>query len=123
MTYNCKVCAYNTKDNSNYIRHMQSKKHSDMLIENSKIEAANNKTRLTCKYCSEIFAHKSSMSRHRIKCKEENMSCQLQKYKLDIEQLNQQLHTVNEKLNLATKEITILKECKNEYEKLLNKQK
>jgi hypothetical protein len=112
MTYNCKVCVYNTKDNETYIRHLQSKKHNDILIQNNIIEKAVNNKQVVCQYCLETFAHKSSMSRHRTKCRINNTTCKVEKCKSDLEQ-------VNEKLNLAAKEIAMLKECIDEYKEML----
>ena len=63
-TYNCKTCSYNTKNISNYKRHMCSQRH----ISNSKKIESFDTCKSKCEYCNEIFSRQDSLKRHKKTC-------------------------------------------------------
>ncbi len=67
MKYECLTCNYVTDRKSNYLSHINSKKHKKLAeISHSlaKISQNNLKKQIICKYCNREFKHKSSLSKH-----------------------------------------------------------
>ena len=82
MKYNCNCCNYSTDDKGHFDRHNSSKRH---ILKHAKMvtklpanypnvisaeitKLAENQTKFCCKFCNQIFAYKSGLSRHKIKC-------------------------------------------------------
>ena len=90
MTNNeCKLCVYFTKDKSNYIKHLRSKKHLEKVSMNNKIKNKNTDNSFvlfedshttatppphhiaksyTCRYCESNFSRLDSLNRHKKTC-------------------------------------------------------
>lgn len=68
MKYVCIKCKYKTDDKSHYTRHVKSKKHIEILLENKIITQNANEKNYTCKYCNYEYNHQSSLSRHIREC-------------------------------------------------------
>ena len=69
--YNCEVCDYNTIRNSQYIRHLLTRKHK--ILSNTTIISSNSSTinnEHKCK-CGKIYKHYSSLWNHKKKCEYE----------------------------------------------------
>ena len=66
----CESCHYVTCRESEYIRHLSTRKHKLLTIANENANNANEKAPnndCICE-CGKFFKHKSSLSRHRQKC-------------------------------------------------------
>jgi hypothetical protein len=58
--YECDICKIRTKQKANYLRHMNTIKHKQM-VESTKSQPQNE---FTCEYCEQKFSFKQSMYRH-----------------------------------------------------------
>lgn len=71
MEYNCECCKYVTFKRFNYEKHLLSKKHL-LFVEKPKVSQQLAKisqelaeiSQIKCKYCGQIYKHKSSLSKH-----------------------------------------------------------
>ena len=136
--FECKLCDYTTSRKYNYDRHLLTPKHK-MLTKTSKKGAApkhenhdfnisndhdNNVTNneiYVCEDCKKVFMHKSSLSRHKSKCKTSVITCEYMK-KLEaiekkIENIQKQdvYMTVNNTVNNVSNNINIFlnESCKD----------
>ena len=67
--YTCKCCNYTTNVNSNFVRHLRSKRHlliSDGVSKksNNQLHQNNKSTNFKCKFCHKTFTTRSSRCRH-----------------------------------------------------------
>jgi len=58
MKYNCEFCNYNTKVRKEYNRHLDTRKHYEIV---------NSHEKYTC-HCGKVYLHQSSYSRHKQTC-------------------------------------------------------
>ena len=115
-TYKCDCCNFSTLLKSNYTNHLNTKKHisnnSEKLAEVSQklAEVSQEKSNtFKCKYCEQLYKHKSSLSKH-IK-----YSCTKNK----TEDLNELVRLLNLQLQSQTKQIdTQSKQIEKLMEKL-----
>lgn len=71
MSYTCQLCKYKTYDPSNLKKHLLTKKHKNLECQNiivSNKHSNTDNTNFICENCDKVFLHKSSLSRHKIKC-------------------------------------------------------
>lgn len=76
MIYKCDICKYNTEFKSNLNRHLQSIEHKNKIKGSNKkynnIEIEEDISTVICFFiceeCNSAFKHKSSLSRHKLKC-------------------------------------------------------
>lgn len=73
IKYSCEICDFISSNKKDYVRHLDTDKHK--MLTNANKDAnyanknANEKTHDSCICdCGKIFKHKSSLSRHRMKC-------------------------------------------------------
>jgi hypothetical protein len=103
--YYCTPCIYETKDCSNYKRHIISKKHKERVkkYENEKINININKSKKInkinkknnqCIYCKKEFSRSDSLNRHAERC----LLKEFQKKDNIIEQKENQLQLKNEQI-------------------------
>ena len=59
-TYNCIYCNFNTFHIANYERHIQTKKHIELIHKTE----TRKPSEFPCKYCGQIYKHKSSIYKH-----------------------------------------------------------
>jgi hypothetical protein len=57
MEFNCELCKYKTNHQTNYKKHLCSKKHKNN-------EDEHNKKQFSCKYCGQMYHHKQSVNKH-----------------------------------------------------------
>ena len=103
MKYTCDQCKYQTPDKSNYNRHMKSVAHNELLASNAKkfADNANDKRLVNNIYsctCGKVFAHQSSLSRHKISCNNINLSNQVELLVDKIEEIKKEFKKENESL-------------------------
>jgi hypothetical protein len=115
----CKVCDYKTKDNSNYNRHLKTKKHKKKVLrEDEKIlcrtyvvpKSYINKdlNNVICKYCKRKFSCSGSLARHINSCSS----------KMHIEkEYEDKISLLNKKLQLITKDKTYFNREMDHYKK------
>ena len=63
--YNCECCEFKTTYNANYDRHITTSKHLKKLERS--LESGTNIKKIeeyACKYCGQIYKHKSSIYKH-----------------------------------------------------------
>ena len=70
MVYNCKICSYDTRDLSNFLRHKKSLKHKNKSSDNIKVIISDQKIdhknkSFKCISCDKGFTSKTNMYRHR----------------------------------------------------------
>lgn len=97
----CDCCNYRANRNSDYNKHLKSKKHINNLLifeNNSKIKTNTSKT---CK-CGKVFLHYSSLYRHKKGCKIINNS---DTNKINNDNLIDSTNTNNNYLDTIKKEI------------------
>ena len=71
MEHNCECCKYSTFKRFNYDKHLLSKTHL-LITEKAKVSQQLAKisrpaaeiSQIKCKYCGQIYKHKSSLSKH-----------------------------------------------------------
>jgi hypothetical protein len=106
MNYTCNKCNYSTKDNSNYRRHLKSKKHKNksIVIEEKEFSLAPHCTPLAqilgkkilhCEYCNGKFSRQSSLARHILSCSKK--SSLKKEYDVKIIDLQNKLNLMSEK--------------------------
>lgn len=140
MYYQCQICSYETNINSNYKKHLLTKKHNLNLQLKSKfndnssekkkkynnvalcsIDVAYTKNGHQCQYCLKCYKHHSSLYRHHKDCKykelyDTNIICNsiLQTKKIDV---SNKIHKDPENIkniNICDKNY-ICKFCQNSY--------
>jgi DNA-directed RNA polymerase subunit RPC12/RpoP len=99
MEYKCLSCDYSTNINSNYNKHVKTKKHLDKLskdvIDNKNINKSQKPAKkYTCNKCSRIFNNRQNVWKHNKICKEKEYYSQ---------------DKINELLNNFQEQITDLK--------------
>ena len=90
--YECEFCSYETKNISNYKRHINSKRHQYKIALNSKnniIYTYSNGTN-KCEYCNEVFSRTDSLRRHRKSCTSHLIKQKEEIIKNTIEQIKSQ---------------------------------
>ena len=102
--YYCTPCIYETKDCSNYKRHMESKKHKErlknrkaLITEDVFVENLNDKSKKKknqCVYCKKVFSRSDSLNRHADRC----LLKEFQRKDTIIEQKENQLQMKNEQI-------------------------
>ena len=60
--YECTICKICTKQKANYLRHLNTNKHKQMM-ETTKIQMPR-ENEFSCEYCDQKFSFKQSMYRH-----------------------------------------------------------
>lgn len=121
MKYKCNYCSYETNDNSNYKKHLNTKKHNLNI---------KNENKHKCTYCNKEFK-KNGLTRHMNVCPEKNkyiiskitvltdrekaiifeMSKEINKLKTEIGQLkDEQIAMLQEKLDQLKKEESLRNE-------------
>jgi len=118
MSYQCEICNYSTDVQSNHLRHNRSDKHKLKVKENKKISHIShmvshnlpkNDSKIICQNCGAEFSHKSSLSKHKHRCKHRNDTDE-QCNRLDkMEKLVETLMEKTEKLTEENKKLTIEK--------------
>lgn len=64
----CSVCNYNTERKNDYNKHVLTPKH---ILSNKKIIQTNKNSKLhKCLHCEKMYNHKSSLCKHKLKCKD-----------------------------------------------------
>jgi hypothetical protein len=115
--YNCKVCSYETKNASNYKRHISSTRHNAKILkicDDDKISVDNirihqdGKTLYVCNFCNVTYTRKDSLNRHIKKCSHSK-----------IIQQEQQLRTKNSELLKKSDELSDRNEEIKYYRQLL----
>ena len=66
VKYHCKCCQYITNRHSNYVKHIQTIKHQKQANElvNINNPLVNISPHHKCKYCDNVYKHKSSLCNH-----------------------------------------------------------
>jgi len=108
MSYNCDICNYTTNDSGNFSRHKKTKKHIEIMVKKDisknknteiSLKLANLNTELAnkanfddsenqdliCPFCKIYIKHKSSLSRHKKKCMNDENKESLKELKLKLE--------------------------------------
>jgi uncharacterized Zn-finger protein len=91
MEYVCKCCDYKTTYQTNYKKHLESKKHKELAQE------------FVCKYCKKGFSFKQSMYRHmKYTCKnnDKDLKEEVRLLAKDQEELQKQIEKISEKLEM-----------------------
>ena len=94
--FECKSCLYVTNRKSNYEGHLKTKKHekSSLLVVQNVVQSSPIH-KFSCKYCSQIFNHRSSIYKHiRYSCtknKDEDMKELVRLMNMQIENQNKQI--------------------------------
>lgn len=104
MSYNCKLCGYFTKDNSNYHKHLKTKKHlkkiqkspdHTLIVKNSKscrivpnsARKIEKTTLPVCVFCQKTFSSNSTLRRH------QKNNCNQKKMEQIVKDINKQRNT------------------------------
>ena len=137
----CKFCSYETKDNSNYIKHVKSKKHiqksnahvvSNILstIDHSNATVTSQQKyttkSYTCKYCDSIFSRNDSLVRHKRTCSDRNdeifkMKLQLEQYEKNAKQYEKNERQYKKDVKHHSKETEYYKQLLREAGGLVKK--
>ena len=94
--FECKSCLYVTNRKSNYDDHLKTKKHgkSSLTVVQNVVQISP-KSSYSCKYCSQMFNHRSSIYKHiRYSCtknKDEDMKELVRLMNMQIENQNKQI--------------------------------
>ena len=69
--YNCKYCNYSTKNKSDYMKHLKTKKHLTKIrikIRIKKIETKKQVEHYACERCGREYKYRTGLSRHLRTC-------------------------------------------------------
>lgn len=110
MKYNCEDCDFHTDNLNNFNNHIKTIKHQNKIIKKNnnntntetltnikKPDNNNNECSNECKNCGKKFKHRSSKSRHQIKC-DGNINLVNNKHIKELVECNQKMTQNNEKL-------------------------
>lgn len=112
--YYCECCDYHAPQHSNYIRHLNTKKHKKSTQSQQKANIQSSK-KVTCKYCDKSFTTKQAMYRHmKHSCKKNDdedlrelvhlLSMQLNEQKIENQTIIKQNKILQQQLNQLIKE-------------------
>jgi hypothetical protein len=120
MEHNCKCCKYSTFKRFNYDKHLTSKRHQ-LIIEKAKVSQqlaeishplaeishpVAELSQIKCKYCGQIYKHKSSLSKHiKYTCTKNKDEDLKELVRLLNNQLEEQKKEFTTKLELQSKQI------------------
>ena len=120
VNYTCECCNFETKIKTHYHRHLNTKKHNDLveshLLVTPKSPLSHPKVtpnfQFVCEYCKQEFKYKQGMYRHiKYTCK-----------KNKDEDLKELVKLMNEKIEEQNKEMNKIKKENQEIEKKMNKE-
>jgi hypothetical protein len=111
--YSCVCCNFKTTHNANYERHITSPRHikkNARPIENSQINAPEVKVEeYACKYCGQIYKHKSSIYKHiKYSCmqnKDEDLKELVRLLNLQLDQKEKEMEIQRKQIDSQTKQI------------------
>ena len=98
--FKCEICNFKCSKRGDYNRHMNTKKHLNMISEN--------KDKYKCEYCGKIYFNRTGLWRHKKKCKNDNST--------DYKELYNDLLKQNNKLK---RDIEMMKEKQTENERMI----
>jgi len=132
VTYECKLCSYLTNDQSNFIKHKKSAKHtkkeeqyknSTNKIQNDSNKNPNLDCKYTCEYCEKDYTTSSNLSKHKKICKDKRNLIN----KLENEKTNQENIYLKEMVKKLEEDKIKLEEDKRQlndnvehYKKVIN---
>jgi hypothetical protein len=134
--YYCENCNYKTEYSGNFCIHKKSKKHikniveksitvakklaSDNNVSDNIIKVSINSINYSCKYCGSNFNHKSSLSRHKKICNQNNKTPYLEKELLETKlKLEFAEKETKLKAELAEKEKILMKKIEEDKDNLI----
>ena len=121
VIYECKLCMFMSHLKQNYENHLKTNKHKKQLKGSPNIAQTNIKgspniaqtnvksINISCKYCSQIFCHKSSMYKHIkytcMKNKDEDIKELVRLMNLQLEQKEREIQIHKEQISQQNKQI------------------
>lgn len=124
VQYECKLCCYITLDQSNFMKHKKSVKHTkkenDLNNSTNKIQKESKKnpnsdSKYTCEYCEKNYTTPSNLSKHKKKC----INKQTVIIQLENDKKAQETHYLKEIIKRLENENKKLEEDKRHYKKLV----
>ena len=107
-TYTCIYCNFNTLYIANYERHIETKKHIELINKIHKTDTRK-PTEFPCKYCGQIYKHKSSIYKHiKYNCtknKDEDLKELVRLLNLQLEQKEKEMEMQRTQIECQTKQI------------------
>ena len=108
--YNCECCEFKTTYNANYDRHITTSKHLKKLERS--LESGTNIKKVeeyACKYCGQIYKHKSSIYKHiKYSCmqnKDEDLKELVRLLNLQLDQKEKEMEMQRKQIDSQTKQI------------------
>jgi hypothetical protein len=107
--YECIICKISTKQKANYLRHLTTNKHKQM-VESTKSQPQN-EHEFTCEYCEQKFTFKQSMYRHiKYRCtknKDEDLKELVRLMNLQLQQKDKELDTKQKQIDKLMNKLEI----------------
>ena len=127
-TYYCRFCDYTASQKSNYVKHLSSKKHQKMSLQNG-VQSLQMGSKMDtlgffCKFCDKKYKTKGGMYKHMKKCKLRDMvsSKSVKKCEKSSKSVNEMDAKDLEIENLKNENLKLKVEIKDEKIKSLEKQ-
>ncbi len=109
MSYECTICKICTKQKANYLRHLNTNKHKQMM-ETTKIRIPR-ENEFICEYCDQKFSFKQSMYRHiKYRCtknKDEDLKELVRLMNLQLQQKDKELDTKQKQIDKLINKLEI----------------
>jgi len=114
--HNCGYCNFKTTQTANYERHLQTKKHTQLIatlsISQPPIKERTiirKPTEFSCKYCGQVYRHKSSIYKHiKYNCtqnKDEDLKELVRLLNLQLDQKEKEMELQRKQIECQTKQI------------------
>jgi ElaB/YqjD/DUF883 family membrane-anchored ribosome-binding protein len=107
--YNCEYCDFKTSQIANYERHLKTIKHKKMVENITTLSIRNPHPEFSCKYCGQVYKHKSSIYKHiKYNCtqnKDEDLKELVRLLNLQLDQKEQEMEMQRKQIECQTKQI------------------